>query len=384
LTFLMLIPITWITSAIFLAMGALARDFKDGQNFITPVYMLFAFPAVVTMVPGVELSAWTAFVPIINIALLIKGLLQAEVAADLAFLVLVSSAAYAALALILAARVFEREQVLLGGRASLSVLLKADRPRGGVPTPATALVSYAVVLVVLFYGSLLLRDAGMVCTILLTEYGLILLPTVLLVVGLRLSSRQTFALRRASLRGWGAAVLLGLSAWTVAGGILIRLLPPPESLVRAMERVLLFEDTPVPLWTVWLVIAITPALCEELLFRGVILSGLRRLGPVAAVALSALLFGIFHTSLYRLLPTAFLGVAFGYLTWKTGSVLPAILAHALNNGLLVTLIRSETLQRVLGGGEAAALPWSLTLAGSALTLAAILLLQSARTSDVQE
>ena len=83
----MLVPITMTTSALFVAIGAFAKDFKDGQNFLTPVYMLLVMPAGVTMLPSVELNAWTAFVPVVNIALLVKSLFAGEVRADLLFLV---------------------------------------------------------------------------------------------------------------------------------------------------------------------------------------------------------------------------------------------------------------------------------------------------------
>jgi len=72
LAFAMLLPVTLFITAIFLALAAFAKDFKDGQNFLTPVYMLLAMPAGVTMLRGIELNAWTAFVPVVNIALLIK------------------------------------------------------------------------------------------------------------------------------------------------------------------------------------------------------------------------------------------------------------------------------------------------------------------------
>ena len=48
--------------------------------------------------------------------------------------------------------------------------------------------------------------------------------------------------------------------------------------MRALERLLLLDGAPAPLWLVWLIIAVTPALCEEFFFRGLVLSGLRRLG----------------------------------------------------------------------------------------------------------
>jgi len=82
----MLVPITLTTTALFLAVAVFARDFKDGQNFLTPVYMLLVLPAGATMLPGIELNAWTAFVPVVNIALLLKGLLISEAPLELVFL----------------------------------------------------------------------------------------------------------------------------------------------------------------------------------------------------------------------------------------------------------------------------------------------------------
>jgi sodium transport system permease protein len=104
LTMLLFVPVSFTTSACFLAVGAFARDFKDGQNFITPLYLALAIPSGFTMLPGVELSAWTAFVPVLNIALLIKAVLLGEADPQLVFLTLASSALYGALALLFAAR----------------------------------------------------------------------------------------------------------------------------------------------------------------------------------------------------------------------------------------------------------------------------------------
>jgi sodium transport system permease protein len=143
----MLLPITLTVAALFVAIAAFAKDFKDGQNFLTPVYMFLALPAGITMLPSVELDAWTAFVPMINIALLVKSLLAGEARGELMFLVLASSGLYAMLALLLAARVFDREQVLLGGKESARALLGLERRHGGVPSPSIAIVVFAVAIV---------------------------------------------------------------------------------------------------------------------------------------------------------------------------------------------------------------------------------------------
>jgi sodium transport system permease protein len=378
LAFAMLVPVTLFITAVFLAVAAFAKDFKDGQNFLTPVYMLLAMPAGVTMLRGIELNAWTAFVPVVNIALLIKALLVAEAAPDLIFLALLSSSAYAALAVMLAARVFGREQVMLGGRESLRGLLGFERRAGATPTPAFALTAFALVLVLTFYGSLLLQSAGTIATLLVTEYAFFLAPTLLLVAGFGFAFRRTLAIRRPPLAGLVAAALIGSSAWAVAAGLLIRLLPPPESLVRALEQLLLLDGAPAPLWIVWLVIAVTPALCEELFFRGLVLSGLRRLGVWPAILTCALLFGLAHSSVYRLIPTFFVGLLLSWLVWKTGSVWTGVLAHALNNGIAATLVYNKALAAALGAGTQAYLGWKPTLAAAGVLAAGLLVLRSVR------
>jgi sodium transport system permease protein len=378
LTFVMLLPVTFFITAVFLAVAAFAKDFKDGQNFLTPVYMLLALPAGVTMLRGVELNGWTAFVPVVNIALLIKAMLIAEAASDLVFLVLVSSTAYALLALLLAARVFEREQVLLGGRESVRSLLGFERKKGVGPGPTFALTAFAIVLVLTFYGSLLLQGAGTVATLLVTEYGFFLLPTLLLVGAFGFPAKATLSLRRPPVLGVVAAVLIGCSAWAFVGGVLIRLLPPPDSLVRALEKVLLFDGQPMSLWVVWLLIAVTPALCEEFFFRGLVLSGLRKFGMVPAILVCALLFGLAHSSIYRLIPTMFIGGLLTWLVWRSGSIWCGIVGHALNNGIAATLVFNKGLGDWFGASTRAFLGWPLTLAGTLVLGIGVLLLMKVK------
>jgi len=378
LTFVMLLPVTFFITAVFLALAAFAKDFKDGQNFLTPVYMLLALPAGVTMLPGIELNGWTAFVPVVNIALLIKALLISEATADLVFLVLTSSAAYALLALLLAARVFEREQVLLGGRESVRSLLGFERNSGVGPSPTFALTAFAVVLVLTFYGSLLLQRAGTVTMLLVTEYGFFLLPTLLLMVAFGFPVKATLSLRRPPVLGLLAAVLIGCSAWAFVGGVLIRLLPPPDSLVKALEKVLLLDGQPTSLWVVWLLIAVTPALCEEFFFRGVVLSGLRKLGMVPAILVCALLFGLAHSSIYRLIPTMFIGGLLTWLVWRSGSIWCGIVGHALNNGVAATLVFNKGLGDFFGASTQAFLGWPLTLAGTVVLGVGVLMLMKVK------
>jgi len=376
----LLLPITAMATALFLAIGAFAKDFKEGQSYLTPALMGLIMPLMITMAPGVELNRYLAFVPVVNIALLIKQLFLGEWTADLLFIVLLSSFCYAALALVFATRVFERNNLLLGGKETLGGLLDFRRTIGGRPTPGVALFLFSAALVLLFYGSLAFERRGMVTTLLVTEYGFLLLPAVALAAFRGFGLRETFSLRLPPWRGAAAAVLIGVSAWTIGAGLLIRLLPPPESLVKALEKILLLEDQQAPLWAAWLLAGVTPAVCEELFFRGFIQSGFRQAGKWAAIGGAGFLFALAHASIYRLLPTLFLGVLFGYAVWQTRSVVTGAICHLLNNGLMVTMARSPETMKNLGLSGAQFVPWTVIAAG-AVVLAAGLLLLPRRADD---
>ena len=367
-----LVPVTLTTSALFLACASFARDFRDGQTMLTPVYMAVALPAGVVGLPTIELNAWTAFVPIVNVTLLVKALFLREAGAELVFLTLLSACVYAAVAIAGAVHVFHRETVLVGEKTSMRTIFEGGARAGGTPNVGFALTAFAALLVVQFYGSLSMRTLPIHWLLVTLQYGGFLLPTLAMLALFGFDPRRTLALRRPPVVALLSAVTLGFSAWLFAGGIVARLLPPPESLTRAMERFIQLGDAPMPLWIVWLVIGVTPAICEELFFRGLVFAGLRRLGVGAAVLGSALLFALAHASIYRLMPTLILGIVLGVLRWRSGSVVPGMVMHALNNGLIGTLAQRPDLAAWYGMQAASAtMPWGPVLAGTAVMIAAL-------------
>ena len=87
-----------------------------------------------------------------------------------------------------------------------------------------------------------------------------------------------------------------------------------------------------------LVIALIPAVGEEMTFRGVIQQSLtRRMNPHIAIILSAAIFSFFHFQFFGFFPRLFLGILLGYMFYITGSLWTSILMHFVNNGAAVTL-----------------------------------------------
>ncbi|MDX2089948.1 MAG: CPBP family intramembrane glutamic endopeptidase [Kofleriaceae bacterium] len=163
-------------------------------------------------------------------------------------------------------------------------------------------------------------------------------------------------LARAPARMFVAAVLVGVSAWYV-NAWLVSLLSLPEGDTAPLEQAVEASSLA---FTV-LGIGLVPAICEELVFRGLVLRALAsRFVPVAAVVASAALFSAYHLSPVQALPTLTLGLLLGLLAVRGGSVLPTMLAHLLNNTMAIVVHR-----RVLPG-----VSWMDQHAGATLAIAA--------------
>lgn len=176
-------------------------------------------------------------------------------------------------------------------------------------------------------------------------------PALLVSAPLRLDRRELLSWRAPPLRAWLLAPLI-LAGSLSLGSLMWRLgarLFPDQALLGALEQALGgFGASVLGLF----VVSVVPGVCEELLFRGAILGLLRkRLGDPSAVLLQAAAFALLHGFAIRLPHTFALGLLFGLLTLRTGSLWPAILVHAAHN-LSASLLPPERL--VAWGAEPAA------------------------------
>lgn len=127
----------------------------------------------------------------------------------------------------------------------------------------------------------------------------------------------------------------------------------PESLsyleesLRAMEKngealmeALIIMDSPFDLFVNMVMIALVPAIGEELLFRGTLQKVLTNLwhDPHLAIFVSGCIFSGFHLQFYGFFPRFMLGVIFGYMFWWSGKIWLPIFAHFIHNGVQVSLI----------------------------------------------
>ena len=89
-------------------------------------------------------------------------------------------------------------------------------------------------------------------------------------------------------------------------------------------------------------VAILPAIFEELLFRKVMLDGAKKYGIVFGIVFTAIMFGLIHMNIPQAVNAVCIGIVFAYLTIKTGSIIPAMILHCINNGTQVLLLINES------------------------------------------
>lgn len=369
-----LVPLGFLVSALMMSVAVFAKSFKEAQNYVTPFFLVLTLPVMLSSMPGLELEGATRFVPLLNIILLFKGLMIGKATLDAAFAVFLSTAAFALLALLFAAWLFQREEVILSEERGVPLTFRRSefQPRA-TPTPTMALLLFGGVMVLIFYVGSLVQQRAIMPGLLITEWLLILLPVLALLLFVKIDLRSALSLYWPGGLGLLGAVIAGAGAVVLmiqVGSWHNKVLPIPEDMEAQFENLFAPGGTPPGLALLLFAVAFSPAICEEVLFRGAILSGLRdRLAPWAVILAVGILFGLFHISLYRILPTGILGVFLTYVVLRSGSILPGMAVHFIVNATSI-LIATENMPAWVGDKidvesiEASGLPWDvLAVAG---------------------
>jgi membrane protease YdiL (CAAX protease family) len=197
---------------------------------------------------------------------------------------------------------------------------------------------------------------------------LILIPTILLTRLQDSNARETLRLRGTGLREILLAIVgvLSLQQLLQVYMILQDQIPIPtsirplvESIRQAIEETYkeLASSHSVPeLFYVLLVVALVPACCEELLFRGLVQKNFERgLKGWWSIMLPGIIFGAYHLNPFSFLPLVVLGIYLGFLVLKSDSILTSIVAHFANNLFAVVSIFFNSDEGILSYGGSSGL-----------------------------
>jgi membrane protease YdiL (CAAX protease family) len=297
-------------------------------------------------------------------------------------------------------------------RQSVPILLDGPLERAQFPPLLSAFIGL-IVAFLLFQGVstvfllLATMQGGIALTDLLTPEGLsdfladnadtviwantigqllgLLIPA-LLITRLHSSSVRSFIrFRPASGRDliWSAVGLLGMIPLVHFSAGFSDSLPWPEW-VRSLEdgQMELIEQILIQDFSLVFAVsmlALTPAICEEVLFRGYIQRQAERsIGAWGGILFSGIIFGLYHLRLTQAIPLSMLGIFMAWLTWQTRSLWPAILVHLMNNTFAAVLGKSFSESESGLDMEEFTFPWWVILTAALVLGAAITMLRKSR------
>ena len=325
---LLFLPLAAFIAAVLLMISAYAKSYKEAQLYFFPVNIVAWMPALAAFLPGISLRSAIVLVPIANVSVAVKEIMVGEFDWPMLVVTFVVMSLAAALTSRASAKMLTQERLITASEADAG-----DIAGGAALFPKHVLRWYAVMGAALFAAALNLPQLSMHRQVLFNEIVIFLGASLLMIRWYRLPLREALALRPVKPAVW-LAVLMAIPSGLVTGTGVFRLagfiFPVPERVLEQFAREVMPAD--VPLWQLLLLIAVLPGICEEITFRGPLLYGLRRrFHPVTLALVVGLIFGLFHVTLFRILPTAFLGVALTAMTLLTGSIFPGMVAHAGNN-----------------------------------------------------
>jgi sodium transport system permease protein len=221
----------------------------------------------------------------------------------------------------------------------------ARPPRTALPPFLAPLAAIAGFVLMQVGSAIVARPLGFRPTLLVAE-GLLALPSLAALMVSGVGLRRGLGIVPVPPRTLALSVAFGAALWGFSLGLFelqYSVWRPPAWFLEHFQLVhkLLRPQGPIDALVSLLAIALIPAACEELVFRGTVLPALLGLGPTAAVLLSSMLFSAIHLqasasgemSPYQLPFTFAVGIGLALLRLRTGSLVPAILAHATVNGI---------------------------------------------------
>ncbi len=324
---LVMSPLVVFISSLSVYVAALTRTFQQAQGYLFPLLLITLFLASAAQVPELADNAFLKIVPVANTTLCIKQIITRHQSWYTIVVTLVSSSIAAALLARSAAGLLQREDLLMG--VQLSPKKKMETGSYG----RELIVFGGIVFFMLFYFGQLLSLWNVMASLVVTQICLILCPALAFLRYTKSPVWETLSFKRPSPRYVIAAISLGFS--TVVLSMLIlsvqtKFLPYSEEYAKQMQLMVMPPGR--PLWQIILVAAVMPAICEEIFFRGVLQGILRKnLPKEKLIVVIGILFGVFHLSMFRILPTGLLGILLAYLTLASGSIFPSMCLHLMHN-----------------------------------------------------
>ena len=224
--------------------------------------------------------------------------------------------------------------------------VQVDAKRGKYPGPLAAGIIFSLATIFLTYGGVILKFENKYLRSGVGEVLFILLPVLIFLIVGKYDIKGTLKLRRTKPVNYMIIVFLMISGMPVVGVC--------NALVMGAIRLIFGKNLPVDqidisdlptLLAAILVIGVAAAVCEEVLFRGMISKGYERFGVAGSIIFTSALFGILHRDIQKTVSTVLLGALIGFIVYKTKSIYAGMVAHFTNNTVVVFITYGTSAMR---------------------------------------
>lgn len=173
--------------------------------------------------------------------------------------------------------------------------------------------------------------------LLISQYILILTPVLLFLKIKKYSIKENLRLNKTSFKNIILSLIITIFTYPIAMFFNLITITIVEKFGFLMESPIPNPETGLQLLISFLIISVTPGICEEIAFRGLLMSSFEKLGKRKAIIYSAVLFGVFHYNFQNLLGPIVLGIIYGIMVYKTNSIVVSMIAHGANNSIAIVL-----------------------------------------------
>ena len=255
------------------------------------------------------------------------------------FMIMIGIFAFVTLSIVIFAKKFNCEEKIFNGRVFSCLGSRKDFREGIKPSITDGALIYTVSLIALLYVGgflqLFLGTAGLIAT----EVIILSIP-VLYAIYIKADLKNTFSLKLPKIKHFLGGFIVWFGGYFIINmttQILLALFPEEAGVLDAVNSSVMMDSLLASL----IVVAVIPAICEEALFRGFLLGSFRgqsKKSKFWAMIMVGILFGVMHLNFIRIVPTAILGILFGYCVLASKSIWTGVFMHFLNNGFSVVVL----------------------------------------------
>ncbi|PID30248.1 MAG: hypothetical protein CR982_01435 [Candidatus Cloacimonadota bacterium] len=316
--------------------SARIKSSSTGQVIVTPLMVIVALLSFAGTSSGINLEKGILLIPILNGTALIKAIIMDSVTIFQFLAVTIVSVGYS---------IFMLRSTIkyLGSENVLDSDINFESMRSSEDKTSFAIISYLFIFVIYMVLGSFLQSKDIVSGLIISQIFLLGLPALFLAkIGMG-SYIKPLKFNSFKIKYLIIAIFFGLFgrfAISIVSIAFSYLFPIPdmgssEAMIKLFGKFSMLEAIAL--------IAVVPAIFEELVFRGTITDLMRnsKRSDIVTSLIVGVFFGFMHMQTFTIVETSLLGVIITYITLKSGSIFPAMILHFINNGVSVFMAKNS-------------------------------------------